>query len=164
MTTTYNHTDCNCPVCTLVANNVTIMHACITIYKEDDETGLSVPDYPRYTAFQHNEVVSDALREIALDFHYTHALVVNESKFCTGPRHELFITRTKRNVYTLFFHTKPVETACDACGHSREYWEAQDDDVVDPCWKCVMCAICGDGPASTGVVCTSKECADERAS
>jgi len=52
---------------------------------------------------------------------------------------------------------------CDECGHNRMYWEEIDDIGVEPCWKCVMCCICGDGPASTGEVCESEECKKERA-
>jgi len=52
---------------------------------------------------------------------------------------------------------------CDECGHNRMYWENQEDDYIDPCWKCVMCPCCGDGPASTGEVCVSSECVIDRA-
>ena len=59
---------------------------------------------------------------------------------------------------------------CDECGHNRMYWENEQEkaekedrlDDVEICWKCVMCGICGDGPASTGIVCRKKKCKKER--
>ena len=50
------------------------------------------------------------------------------------------------------------------------YWENEEEkaekedrlDDVEICWKCVMCGICGDGPASTGIVCRKKNCKKER--
>jgi len=60
---------------------------------------------------------------------------------------------------------------CDECGHNRMYWENEQEraekedrlEDVQVCWKCVMCPCCGDGPASTGEVCESEDCADQRA-
>jgi hypothetical protein len=62
------------------------------------------------------------------------------------------------------------EEHCDECGRNRLYWEneqakAEKEDRLDDveiCWKCVMCGICGHGPASTGEVCESEECKKER--
>lgn len=102
-------TTCNCPVCTLIANNVTIMDVLITIHKEENETGMRVPVYAPYLALQANEQVSTAIRDIVTDFHYTSMLRVGHTSFNAGDRHELFLSRTSRYCYTFCFHTKPLK-------------------------------------------------------
>jgi hypothetical protein len=108
MTSPPHPNTCRCPVCVLVAKNVTIMSVRITIYKAEGETGMTVPDYDRYVAYQQDDEVSTALRDLVLDYHYQGDLKVGESNFRSNGRQEHFITRKKRNIYELTFHTVSV--------------------------------------------------------
>ena len=77
----------------------------ITIYNAEGETGMTVPDYDRYLAYQQDEEVSTALRDLVCDYHHDGGLKVGESSFRAGSTQEHFITRKKRNIYELTFHT-----------------------------------------------------------
>jgi hypothetical protein len=101
-------TTCNCPVCTLIAHNVTIMDARITILKNEGETAMSVPIHEPYLAIHANHETSMAIRDIVCDYHYGCELKVGESSFRSEIRYEMFVTRTSRYKYVFCFHTRPA--------------------------------------------------------
>ena len=99
---------CRCPCCILIAKKVTIMGVRITIYKAEGETGMTVPNYDRYIAYQQDDEVSTALRDLVCDYHYDGGLKVGESNFRASAKQEHSITRVKKDIYELTFHTLPA--------------------------------------------------------
>jgi hypothetical protein len=132
----------------------------ITIYKAEGETGMTVPDYDRYIAYQQDEEVSTALRDLVCEYHYNVGLKVGESTFRASAKQEHFITRKKRNIYELTFHTLPagvvVVAAADAAPAAdplpvqvEKCFVCGEDETAGPCkfqlcinekkWACKTC-------------------------
>jgi len=62
---------------------------------------------PRNIALQDDPEVEDALIQLVMDYHLHSELKVGQSTFRSGDRQEHYVTRRKRNEYTICFHTLP---------------------------------------------------------
>lgn len=98
---------CRCPVCILVAKNVTIMGVHVDL-SDMDHPSTIVHVSPRNIAFQEDEEVESALIWLVMDYHLERELKVGESSFRSGSTQEHYITRKKRNEYIICFHTLPA--------------------------------------------------------
>lgn len=97
---------CRCPCCILINKKVSILGVRIN-FTQIDRPVMTVHVSPRNIAYQDDMEVQNALIDLVLDYHLENELKVGECTFRSSDEQEHFITRRKRNDYTICFHTLP---------------------------------------------------------
>ena len=73
----------------------------------DRGPSTTVHTSPRNIALQDDTEIDNALIQLVMDYHLHSELKVGQSTFRSGDRQEHYVTRRKRNEYTICFHTLP---------------------------------------------------------
>lgn len=98
---------CQCPCCILINKKVSILGVRVDFTNKFDRPVMTVHVSPRNIAYQDDIEVKNALIDLVGDYHLQNDLKVGECSFRSSDEQEHFITRRKRNEYTICFHTLP---------------------------------------------------------